>query len=425
MYSSPASTWSSFTTLTTARPGIILPLVPQSTQGISPFLLPQSGFPVFEPSPAFSPDVVDRLTPSLPFETAAKMFLAMRSIGVASARYVRKNTAKGYQRHTSSLLLFFGQKQLGEIHWHHMREYQEARLSGAPPFLRYRRPQDAKERKLGDTVIQAKGKTPCPCKPAQVNQELQFLKRLKKLAACWTSEDQRYFCELQEDESDVPRSLSREEQALWLDVARSRERWSLIHWYSVVAFETTMSTNEQRMLRVGDVNLEHRLIDIPWPAAKNKYRHRAIAIDGSDTLWCLGQLLRRAYELGSRDPQHHLFPFRDNRNRCHVPGRHMSESGIKKLWQEVRIASGLKWFRPYDTRHTAITRMAEDGIPVPVIMAKAGHISARMTQHYTHISLAAQRRWAHFAQEARCTPIPPYQHYPEPNKGSWHGSESR
>jgi hypothetical protein len=64
----------------------------------------------------------------------------------------------------------------------------------------------------------------------------------------------------------------------------------------------------------------------------------------------------------------------------------MSNSGLKKLWQEVREATGLLQFRPYDTRHTAITRYAESGTPVAVIMALAGHISPRMNQHYTHIS---------------------------------------
>jgi hypothetical protein len=68
----------------------------------------------------------------------------------------------------------------------------------------------------------------------------------------------------------------------------------------------------------------------------------------------------------------------------------MSVQGLKKPWQEVREASGLIQFRMYDTRHTAITRLAENGVPVTVIMDLAGHISPRMTQHYTHVSEQAK-----------------------------------
>ena len=68
----------------------------------------------------------------------------------------------------------------------------------------------------------------------------------------------------------------------------------------------------------------------------------------------------------------------------------MNVSGMNKRWEEVRIATGLKAFRQYDCRHTAITRMAEAGVPVSVIMSFAGHISPHMTRHYTHISEQSQ-----------------------------------
>jgi hypothetical protein len=76
----------------------------------------------------------------------------------------------------------------------------------------------------------------------------------------------------------------------------------------------------------------------------------------------------------------------------------MTESGIKKLWEEVRLASGLREFRPYDTRHTAITRPAEGGVPISTIMKRAGHVSAKMTDHYTHISDASQIQSVRTAQ---------------------------
>ena len=93
----------------------------------------------------------------------------------------------------------------------------------------------------------------------------------------------------------------------------------------------------------------------------------------------------RARCLGAHDHNHFVFPFCVRRNDFD-PIRPMSSSGIKKPFDEVRAAAGVKWLRIHDLRHTAITRMAEEGTPISTIMAMAGHVSAKMTAHYTHIS---------------------------------------
>jgi hypothetical protein len=74
------------------------------------------------------------------------------------------------------------------------------------------------------------------------------------------------------------------------------------------------------------------------------------------------------------------------------PDQPMSNSGIRKAWEAVRAAADVPWLRIHDLRHTAITRMAEAGVPIPVILSMAGHISTRMQQHYTAISEFAKRR---------------------------------
>lgn len=45
-------------------------------------------------------------------------------------------------------------------------------------------------------------------------------------------------------------------------------------------------------------------------------------------------------------------------------------------------------------RCASLTRMAEAGTPIQVIMSFAGHMTLRMQQHYTTISLLAKRKWA-------------------------------
>lgn len=342
------------------------------------------------------------ISATLPFAEAAAHYLRLRSVastpGAASARYISDHTETGYKRNLDSCSLFFGSMPLNEIHWYNMKAYQQARVAGVEPFHRYRRPQDAKPQKVNGAVIPAKGKTPCPAKPQQANQELRLVKKLKVMAGCWTPQDEEYFEYLQEEESDVERALSPEEQQRWLDVARTNPRWEFIYLWSVVSFDLLTSTNELRGLPLGNVNLNYQEVRIPWPCAKNRYRRRDIPVESGETLWALDRLIARAHDLGAKEPQHYLFPFKITRSKTSFPDKPMTVSGIKKLWQEVREASGLTWFRPYDTRHTGATRCAESGMPTPVIMARMGHCSLDMQKRYTHISEQAKRMWARHSQ---------------------------
>ena len=327
--------------------------------------------------------LLSSITADLTFAEATEKYLALRSVaatpGATSARYIRPNTEQDYRQKLVSATLFFGTMKLGEIHWYHMRSYQAARIAGDPPFIRKRRPHEPPR--------------PCPAKPQQVNQELRLVKKLKAMSGCWTTQDNEYFEYLQEEESDAERALNPEQQQRWLDVCRSTPRFDVILYWSIASFDLLTSTNELRGLQLGNVNLQQRLVRIPWPAAKNRFRHRTIPIESAECLWALDRLIARAYDLGARDPQHYLFPFKITRSKTSYPDRPMTESGIKRLWQEIRVAADLLWFRPYDTRHTGATRLAEQGTPVQVIMARMGHCSPKMQQHYTHITEQAQRAW--------------------------------
>jgi len=314
---------------------------------------------------------------------AANLWLQSRtpepSAKAASARYIRDTTKKSYYAYVDSLNLFFGNLPLNQIHLGHIRQYQEARVTGAPPFIRKRRPN--KNVRPG----------PCPAQPKKVNQELGVLKRIMSRAVCWTQELDEYYEPFREEVADVPRALTAEEQRRWLDVALTQQRWWLVYWYSVLAFETSMSTNELRSLRIGDVNLFHSIVSVPSAGAKNPYRARTIPLITAEVKWSVEQLLNRAKDLGASSPLDYLFPFRRPPHPFD-PSKPMSVSGIKMQWNEVRTAANLKWFRPYDTRHTAITRWAENGVQISDIMVMAGHINPRMTLHYTHICEQAKRK---------------------------------
>jgi integrase len=317
-----------------------------------------------------------KITPNMTFKEAVEAWMRIKSPlgtdGKPLGGYIRKNTERDYRSKLGSIALFFGNTKLGDIHGFHMRAYQQARVAGDPIFTRKRRPHEEPSCR--------------PVKPQQVNQEMQLLIALLKKARVWRDEFRQDYEPLKEEISEMARALTPAEQQRWLDTARSNPRWNLIFWWSLLTFDTCMSTNEIRALRLGDLNLQQQILTVPPEGSKNRYRQRTIPIVSADALWALDQLVRRANSLGAILPQHYLFPFKITQSKEAFPDRHMTESGIKKLWEEVRDASGLTWFRPYDTRHTAITRLAEAGVPISVIMKRAGHVSPQMTEHYTHIS---------------------------------------
>jgi integrase len=347
------------------------------------------------------------ITPETPFSKAADLWIGSISgaedIGLGKLRRVRENTEKGYQANIRTLKLFFGDRKLCDVRLDHLARYEAARVVGAAPFIRYRRPQDARSQKgPGGEMLPPKGAQPCPAKSKTVNKEIQVLKRIMRIGGAWNDQQDQLHQQLAEEESDIQRALSPEEQALWLRVARSSERWHLVYFYSELAFATCMSTNEIRSLRLCDIHLDSGTINIPWSGSKNRHRHRSVTIgQPGDLAWhAMEWLLARANRLGSNAPNHYLFPFREAKDSFN-PMKPVTASGLKKRWEEVRLASGLKWFRQYDTRHTAITRLAECGEPIAVIMKMAGHISEKMTEHYTHISDRLQLKAMRQVQAAR------------------------
>jgi len=342
----------------------------------------------------------------MPFCEAAKLYIALRSFSADNAYFIRENTQTDYANNLKSAEMFFGSTRLCDIGWRDMRRYQRARASGGKEFLRYRRPQDAKPRIIDGIQYPAKGKTSYPVKPQQIRQELRLVRKLKILSDTWTPEDNRYFEHLHSLEDDVDRALTPDQQRHWLETSALTPRWETVLWWSRASFDLLTSPGELRGLQLGHVNLAYQLVRIPWPCAKNPYRMREIPIESATCLEALENFVKRARDKGAKTPTDHLFPFHHPRRPDPDPKRPMTSSGLKRLWQEVREATDLKWFRMEDTRHTGATRMAEAGYPVQIIAARMGHCDEKKQRHYTHISQQAQRLWLR-SQEQNLPRIPP------------------
>jgi integrase len=63
---------------------------------------------------------------------------------------------------------------------------------------------------------------------------------------------------------------------------------------------------------------------------------------------------------------------------------------VSRAWDFARKQAKVDC-RFHDLRHTAISRMAEAGIPDRVVMQIAGHVSRAMLARYSHMSMASMR----------------------------------
>jgi integrase len=316
------------------------------------------------------------------FSQAVEFYLTWRTAPVAPGRvqFVGRRTLKDYRQKAKALKKFFGEIPLGKIHLGHLKEYQDARLN-ADGFMR----------SYGKRTI------PSPAGPIKINSEIALLKRLMKMAACWGPELEMYYIPFQQMDPEVQRALSLEEQERFLAVAASNPRWQPIHWYALVAIHLTFSSDEMRTLRIGDINLPYQMVTVNPNFGKNTHRRRTVTVEDGTVLWALQNLIDRAAELGQtspnykpNSPHYFLFPRRVVRN-TYNPELQMSETGLRKLFDEVCDASDLAWFQFNAFRHTGATRMAERRVPPFIMEKRMGHVGAKMMRRYVQIGEQAER----------------------------------
>lgn len=351
------------------------------------------------------------LSGDLLFPAAFDVWMSHRTIEThglrTNARYLAPKTERDYRVCARALEKFFARLRLDQIHEGHLMSYQNARAVNPPDpagtwrCLRGQRAYGgfatraaaeawAIEHGGNFRVVQTLWAHPAGANC--IRKEIALLIRILKGARLWGEAQEQHFERLQAVEIEIERAMTVQEQHRFLHVGSSRLEFRFMYQYSIVALQTTAGTNELRALRLGDILLADRIIQIPRAGAKNKYRMRAIPLVTEDAMWALEGLIARAHSFGSRLPSDYLFPFQVSRTH-YDPARPMSESGLKKPWDALRRAAGLPNLRLYDLRHTGITRMAEAGVPLRVAMTFAGHMTARSQQRYESICMASKRGW--------------------------------
>ncbi len=214
-----------------------------------------------------------------------------------------------------------------------------------------------------------------------VNLETKLLRGILKHEGQWDRLASDYK-RLQEGGETPGRALTPDESLRLFTIAESKDEWFVAYHAAIVANDTGMRGVELRHLRLANISVDARKIEIRRTKG-NCGVGRPIILT-NDALKAVLKLIDRAANLNATQPGHYLFPYRIPKGAGYDPAK--PAKGWRTAWRKLTKAAGVPGFRFHDLRHTYITNHAEMGTPLPVVQAQAGHLSKRMTEVYTHIS---------------------------------------
>lgn len=280
----------------------------------------------------------------------------------AHSRHIGKGTARDYQQCIRSLIAFFAELDLRDIHVGHFEQYQKMRSTGSGGL-----------RRAG---------------PSRVNHELNTLSQILSRANLWAPLASHYK-PMKLPKPQVGCALVAEDEERLFRVAAARPRWKLAYCCALITANTTAGPAEIAHLRIGDVDLAPPAIRIS-EGVKNDYRRRTIPLN-EPAAWAVNVLLKRAKKIGATAPEHYLLP---HRARNGEDGFDVTRPiySWRTAWNKLRVAAGLPHLRMYDLRHHAITRLLEDEeVSERTVIELAGHVSRAMLERYSHIRMRTKR----------------------------------
>jgi len=299
-------------------------------------------------SPAFPPQDTYPLDASLTFAEAVPKWLQEHS------RHIKPNTLKGYQASVKLLTAFLGDICLREITVNHFRRYQEVRAERAGSYL--------------------------------LNGELGVLQMVLKECGEW-HRIEKFYKPLPVPKRCSGHSLSSEQEKRLRDVALSRPKWRLAAHCMAVMLSTTMGFGELRQLRRRDVDMHKRFV-LVREGAKNEHRQRTIPLNAC-AYESMAWILERWEKLGGCDPEHYILPHRPRTRASHWRTKApwlLDEpmTAIRSAFDGIRKEAGLPYFRIYDCRVQAITKLLSNPAVSPQVSREiAGHISQAMQSRYS------------------------------------------
>src|SRR6266487_2229901 len=214
--------------------------------------------------------------------------------------------------------------------------------------------------------------------PKTVNSELSVLRQILKYAKLWYRFTEDYKA-LKNTKPPVGQALTDHDQTRLFDVAKSKPMWFFAYVAATLDFFCGLRACEIKGLQWKHVSWDDRRLSVRRSKTPAGWRDPSL----NDTcLTVLRELHHRAEQLGFAHPDHFLFPWHGPRRRLD-PTRPMTS--WRSAWRSLRKAAGLSHVRFHDGRHTALTRLAERGVPDWVIRAQFGHVSPAMMTIYSHV----------------------------------------
>jgi integrase len=231
--------------------------------------------------------------------------------------------------------------------------------------------------------------------PKTINGEVSVLRQVLKHAKLWHRFEE-YKSQIN-DKEPVGRALSIEEQqrlfdtaALWKSDTPLRRvgkdgktyklaaDWQYAHAAATLAAYCGLRACEIKGLQWKDVDFAAGLLEIRRSKTPGGWRTPTLNSACSDVL---AGLYETAGLVNATDPEHYVFPWQGGTGTVD-PTRPMAD--WRSAWRSILKEAGIK-ARFHDLRHTAVTTMAEAGLPDLTIMAQVGHVSPAMMKHYSHI----------------------------------------
>jgi integrase len=216
-------------------------------------------------------------------------------------------------------------------------------------------------------------------KKSSINREIGLLKSMLRTAMEWELTSRNGAKEAKLFKLDDPlsdRVLSYEEERKLLAACDEPElRCRAPHLKSIVlvALYTGLRRGEILRLRWADIDFQQNVLTVQKAKTKSG-RGRRVNLNSM-----LGETLRLLREAQESE---WVFPSPKRFQTLGKPEKHIGD--VKNAFRRAVRLSGIEPITFHQLRHTFCSRLADAGVPLPVIQDLAGHASITMTRRYTH-----------------------------------------
>jgi integrase len=223
---------------------------------------------------------------------------------------------------------------------------------------------------------------------ATINKEIACLSSI--LGECGVWEQVRRDVKRLDENEEAGRALSRDEEKRLLECApvigRHFGNWTPLYAVTVLGLNTGMRHKEIRTLKWKNLDLPNRVLRV-GESKTEAGKGRPIPL--TQPAWA--SLDMWASRFPDRKLDHFVFPACEN-------GRIDPERSIanwRTAWRRACREAGLNGLRFHDLRHTAATKLLEEGTPIAVvahILGWSASTAVRMAKRYGHIRPDVQRQ---------------------------------